>query len=197
MKTDSSGHIEIEEFNDYGFTSNPKQNIYTKNLMHGIGLGLICKVNGTRKRGLMHVCSEDELSKNSDKMGLNYNLGQETYKVLDNFIKDFIGNEKDLNVRKNIKAMIVYNRHLFSKEIEGYENPTANCIKEWLKDNDIDLYVSESTTNKKLPEILNGKEDPKEVHHKDFALKNNKIAIVMYNRKGTWLNRDNYELPLI
>lgn len=223
METNKDGNLEIEcdedvekkMFNDYGFTSNPSQIIYTKDLIHCVGFGIIDEVKGVRKRGLMHVLYNQEFVK--DEKGdliISEDVALRTETALNNFLKDFEKSEDKKPVFKNPRAIMVYNRTTLldikkkkilltdeftgesnEREIEDrnrYENPMADFIKGWLKKRHIDLYASNATSNKRLPTILNMEEDPKEVFYKIFSLGHDKIRIGMYNRQGKLLNKDNY-----
>ena len=225
MKIDENGNLEIEsekdykqgKINDYGFTSNPEQLIYTKDLMHCIGLALISESKGVRKRGLIHVHYNREFIRNGDgNISIPEKKAGETNKVLENFIRDFEG--KKGKIFKNPRAIMIYRRSMLidrstekinlkddfteefnEREIKDenrYENPMADHIRNWLRNRNIDLYFQEATSNEKLPSILNMNEDPKEIHHKEFALKHDKIRVGMYNRKGILLNRNDYEAEL-
>lgn len=227
MKIDENGNIEIESekdyknkrFNDYGFTSYPKQIIYTKDLVHCIGLALIKEVSGIRKRGLMHVFYNREFTRNGNgNIIVREDKLKDIEKILENFIRDF---QKDDNNKKKFtdpRAIIVYNRTLLidrtaekivlrdeftgelnEREIEDknkYENPMADYIRNWIKNKNIDLYLSQATTNKKILSVLNMEDDPKEIYHKEFALTNDKIRIGMYNKANILLNAKNYEAGL-
>ena len=224
MRIDENGNLEIEcdeDFkqgivNDYDFTFNPNQIIYTKDLRHCVGLAFIDEVSGTRKRGLMHVLYNKEFVK-SDKgyLLVPKDRALRTKAVLDNFLKDFEKSEDKKRVFKNPRAIMVYNRttrldtktekitlrdeftnELHQKEIEDrnrYENPMADFIKHWLEKKYIDLYAPNATSNKKLPSVLNMEEDPKEICYKQFSLGHDRIRIGMYNRQGILLNKNDYE----
>ena len=119
MIIDENGNIEIESekdyekkiINDYSFTCNPQQIIYTKNLKHCVGLALISEVNGIRKRGLMHVYYNKEFTRNRDgNIFLPKEKAKETGKILENFIRDFEKNERGKRVFKNPKAIMDYVR---------------------------------------------------------------------------------------
>jgi len=224
METDENGNLEIEcdedykqgRVNDYGFTCNPSQMIYTKDLRHCVGLALIREVSGTRKRGLMHVLYNQEFVK-SDQGDLLVpeTIALRTEAVLDNFLKDFEKNENEKRVFKNPRAIMVYNRttlldikterivlrdefteELNERAIEDrnrYENPMADFIKHWLEKKRIDLYGPNATSNQKLPTVLNMGEDPRGVCYKEFSLGHDRIRMGMYNRQGILLNKNDYE----
>jgi len=205
MKQDEFGNIEVESkedfkngiVNDYSFAYDPKQIIYTRDLKNCVGLGLIKKVKGIRKRGLIHVLYNKEFTKDDyGNISIPQHIALRTTDVLNNFINDFKNNKKSVMTFKNPKAIMVYLRPVYSKKTEGYENPMADYIKGYLKKLKIDLYSTEATTNNELPSVLNMDADPKEVYHKDFALKHDSIAIVMYNNCGAWINKKGYELLL-
>lgn len=203
MRIDEQGNIEIESeldydeglTNDYGFTSNPKQVIFTKDLMHCVGLGFIDEINDIRKRGLIHVLYNKEFTRNEDrKIILPKDIARAKEQRLDEFLIKFKENNESKKVFNNPKAIMVYIRNVYSEKIKGYENPMANYIISWLEKKNINLYGSEASGYKKLPSILDLDDDPKEIHHKEFAIWHDRIAIGLYNKLGTLLNPKNYEL---
>lgn len=227
MKINESGNIEIESeedykkgvTNDYGFTCNPQQDLYTKSLKHCVGLALIDEVKGVRKRGLIYIHYNKEFSRNGkDNIILPKEKAKKTDKILRNFVRDFKKNEEGKRVFKNPKAIMVYVRSvpigisvekmvlrselsgsIKKKEIKDtdrYENPMADYIKNWLEMRNIELYASNATSNKKFPSILNMEDDPKEIYHKEFSLGHDRIRIGMYNEKGILLNKKDYEAGL-
>ncbi len=227
MRIDENDNIEIESeedykkgiLSDYGFTCNPKQTIYTKDLVHCVGLGFIQEINGIRKRGLMHVFYNKEFARNENSnLVVRKDRLKETKRALEEFLAGFKENGRNKNAFTHPKAIMVYTRTFLvdrtaekiilrdesteefnEREIEDknrYENPMANYIRKWIEKNNIDLCVSEATTNKKMPSVLNMDDDPTEIHHKEFALTNDKIRIGMYNEEDILLNPKNYEAGL-
>lgn len=227
MKIDPDGNIEIESeedsaqkrVNDYGFTSDPDQIIYTRGLVHCVGLGLIKQVGDIRKRGLMHVFYNKEFTRNPDgSVVVRQDRLEKTEKCLEDFAKDFEKDEHCRVVFTDPKAILVYNRTLVvgqttekiylrdditgelnQREVEDlgrYENPMARYIEAWLKKMNINLYLSNARTNKQFPSVLNMEYDPKETHHKDFALTHSKVKIGMYNKAGSLLNKNDYAAGL-
>ncbi len=224
MKLDEDKNIEVEsegdykkgKINDCAFTYNPEQNLYTKDLMHCVGLALIDEVKGIRKRGLIHIYYNKEFVRNGDNnIILPDEKVKETYNLLKNFVGDFRLNEEGKKIFKNPKALMVYVRSVpigtsvekivlrneFTdiaeekkiKDTDRYENPMADYIGNWLKKKKIELYASQATSNKKLPSVLNMEDDPKEIHHKEFCLGHDRIRIGMYNKDGVLLNKNDYE----
>ena len=224
MRIDENKNIEVEceedaknkKFNDYSFTFNPNQLIYTKDLRHCVGLGLIQEVNNIRKRGLMHVLYNREFTRDKNKgIIVREDKLKETERVLEMFLKDFKKDKYDKNIFTDPKAILVYNRSfpmdttvekiilmdeftelLNEREIEDinrYENPMAEYIKNWIEKKEIKSYILEATSNKKMPSILDMDDDPKEIDHKEFALTNNEIRVGMYNKAGVLLNPKDYK----
>jgi len=227
MRIDENNNIEVEcqedydkgIINDYCFTCKPDQLIYTKDLMHCVGLALINEVNRIRKRGLMHVHYNKEFIRGEDgNIILPDDKIKLTNECLENFVNDFEKNEKGKKIFKNPRAIMVYVRSLpigkivenivlrneftgeihevETKDINRYENPMADYIKDWLKKKKIDLYGSNATSNKILPSVLNMVDNPKEINHKEFALAHDNLRIGMYNKANTLLNLKDYKTGL-
>ncbi|MDD5192566.1 MAG: hypothetical protein PHH54_01520 [Candidatus Nanoarchaeia archaeon] len=231
MRIDENGNIEVEcnedyekgIINDYGITSDPSQIVYTKDLIHCVGLGLVADGNNIRKRGLMHVHHNPKFNQKSARdfignMILPERKVIETNSALESFLRDFQKSENGVLFSKP-SAIMVYVRSLLidrtkekiilrdditgklnEREIEDinqYGNLMADYIKKWLETKNISLYASDARTNKKMHDILNMREDPKETFSKQFALKHDKIAIGMYNKSGIMLNRKDYEAAFL
>ena len=193
MRIDEQGNIEVETesdskrkiYNDYSFTCNPHQIIYTQDLVDCVGLGLLDEHKRIRKRGLMHIYYKKQIFANkNDKINLLNKLRDEREQKLEEFLSNFEKDDYGKKVYQNPRAILVYIRGVNFVRGNGFENPMANLIRKWLEDKNISLYCSEASGNKTLPSILNLDDDPKEIYSKQFALWHDKIKVGMYNKRG-------------
>jgi len=209
MRIDEQGHIEVESEGDYNkgviddcaFTSDPKQIIYTKDLVTCVGLALVEKLsNENLKRGLMHIYYSGKAGYKKTKKsvynpkGINLVLKRKEKTRVIRSLEKFLH-----NFEKEPRAFLVYVR--YKGDVNGFENPMARYIYNWLLDKGVGIYFSEASGNKNKEKSYLYM-DPDIVHHKNFSIHHNKIAIMHMGtpigqyKNGIWLNKNLTDFPL-